>query len=110
MNQSQKSRNQRKSVIGTVTSAKMDKTRRVEISRNAKHPIYGKYLRRRTVCYVHDGDNVSQVGDRVEIMETRPISKNKRWRLVKVVRSASGSDAEAGGQKPEPVSAGEQDG
>ncbi|QDU60169.1 30S ribosomal protein S17 [Planctomycetes bacterium Pan216] len=77
----------RKTLVGQVTSAKMDKTRRVEVLRLAKHPKYGKFLRRRTVCHVHDEKNASQEGDRVEIMETRPLSKTKRWRLVRVVSS-----------------------
>lgn len=83
-------RRRRRRAVGVVTSAKMDKTRRVEVPRLAKHPKYGKFLRRRTVCYVHDEQNVSQLGDEVEIMESRPMSKSKRWRLVQVVRRAAG--------------------
>jgi len=63
----------------------MNKTRRVEIPRLVKHPRYGKYIRRRTVCHVHDEANESRQGDMVEIMETRPLSKTKHWRLVRVV-------------------------
>jgi small subunit ribosomal protein S17 len=63
----------------------MNKTRRVEIPRLVKHARYGKFIRRRTVCYVHDENNESRTGDRVEIMETRPLSKTKCWRLVRVV-------------------------
>jgi len=71
--------------VGVVTSDKMKKTRRVEIPRLVKYPKYGKYVRRRTVCYVHDEENVSVLGDTVEIIECRPMSKLKRWKLVKVV-------------------------
>lgn len=81
-------RGRRRVLIGVVTRDKMNKTRRVEISRLVKHPRYGKYIKRRTVCYVHDEANESHVGDRVEIMETRPLSKTKCWRLVRVVTKA----------------------
>src|SRR5437773_314167 len=74
--------------IGVVTSDKMDKTRRVEIPRLVKHPRYGKYIRRRTICHVHDETNQSRVGDKVEIMETRRLSKTKTWRLVRIVIKA----------------------
>ncbi len=75
----------KKVFIGVVTSDKMPKTRRVEITRLVKHPRYGKYIRRRTVCHVHDEHNESHLGDRVEIIESRPYSKTKRWLLVRVV-------------------------
>jgi small subunit ribosomal protein S17 len=81
-------RGTRRVLVGVVTSDKMDKTRRVEIARLVKHARYGKYIRRRTVCKVHDEANVSRKGDTVEIMETRPISKTKFWRLVRVVTKA----------------------
>jgi small subunit ribosomal protein S17 len=81
-------RNQRRALIGVVTSDKMTRTRRVEIQRLVKHPRYGKYIKRRTVCYVHDEANESRVGDVIEIMETRPLSKLKRWRLLRVVTKA----------------------
>jgi len=81
-------RNARRSLTGVVTSDKMSKTRRVEIQRLVKHPQYGKYIKRRTVCYVHDETNESHVGDVIEIMETRPLSKLKRWRLLRVVTKA----------------------
>jgi small subunit ribosomal protein S17 len=81
-------RGQRRAVVGVVTSDKMSKTRRVEIPRLVKHPRYGKYIKRRTVCHVHDEQNESHLGDMVEIMETRPISKTKHWRLVRVVTKA----------------------
>jgi small subunit ribosomal protein S17 len=74
--------------VGVVTSDKMQKTRRVEIPRLVKHARYGKYIRRRTICHVHDEQNESRVGDTVEIMETRPLSKTKHWRLVRVVTKA----------------------
>lgn len=75
----------RKRLIGIVTSDRMNKTRRVEVPRLAKHPRYGKYIRKRTICYVHDENNESHVGDRVEIIESRPLSRLKRWRLVRVI-------------------------
>ena len=75
----------KRTAVGVVTSDKAAKTRRVEIPRLVKHPIYGKYLRRKTVCLVHDEDNQSQRGDAVEILESRPRSKTKRWHLVRVV-------------------------
>src|SRR4051794_11896807 len=81
-------RGKRRLEIGIVTSDKMNKSRRVEIPRLVKHPRYGKYIKRRTVCYVRDEKNESRVGDTVEIMETRPISKNKTWRLMSVVKKA----------------------
>lgn len=74
--------------IGVVTSDRMAKTRRVEIPRLVRHPKYGKFLRRRTVCYAHDPSNESKVGDTVEIMECRPLSRLKRWMLVRVVTKA----------------------
>lgn len=75
----------RRVAVGIVTSDKADKTRRVEIPRLVKHPKYGKYLRRSTVCYVHDEHNESRRGDKVEIIESRPLSRTKRWRLVRVL-------------------------
>lgn len=84
----QAERGKRRLAVGVVTSDKMNKTRRVEIPRLVKHPRYGKYIRRRTICYVHDEKNDSHAGDTVEIMETRPLSKLKTWRLVRVVTKA----------------------
>ena len=75
----------KKQVIGVVASDKMDKSRRVEIDRLVKHPKYGKYIKRRTVCHVHDETNESKLGDTVEIVECPPRSKTKRWDLVRVV-------------------------
>jgi small subunit ribosomal protein S17 len=83
-------RKQRRTLTGVVTGDKMDKTRRVEIQRLVKHKQYGKYIKRRTVCYVHDEKNESNAGDMIEIMESRPLSKLKRWRLVRVVTKAPG--------------------
>ena len=71
--------------IGVVTSDKASKTRRVEINRTVKHPKYGKFVKRRTVCHVHDENNESGSGDTVEIIECRPKSKRKRWELQRVV-------------------------
>jgi len=71
--------------VGVVTSDKMAKTRRVEIPRLVRHPKYGKFIRRRTVCIVHDEENQSKEGDTVEIRECRPMSKRKRWELVRIV-------------------------
>ena len=81
-------RGKRRTAVGVVTSDKMNKTRRVEIPRLVKHARYGKYIRRRTICHVHDEQNESRTGDTVEIMETRPLSKTKCWRLVRVVTKA----------------------
>jgi len=81
-------RGKRRVAVGVVTSDKMNKTRRVEIPRLVKHPRYGKYIRRRTICHVHDEQNESRYGDTVEIMETRPLSKTKHWRLIRVVTKA----------------------
>ena len=72
-------------MVGVVTSDKTAKTRRVEIPRVAKHPKYGKYFRCRTICVAHDENNESGEGDTVEIVECRPMSKTKRWNLVRVV-------------------------
>ena len=81
-------RGKRRSFVGVVTSDKMDKTRRVEIGYVVKHKRYGKYIRRRTVCHMHDENNESHLGDKVEIAETRRLSKTKCWRLVRVVAKA----------------------
>ena len=71
--------------IGTVMTDKAAKTRRVEIPRLVRHAKYGKILHRKTVCHVHDENNESHIGDTVEIVESRPRSKNKRWELVRVI-------------------------
>ena len=82
-------------VSGIVTSDKMSKTRRVEINRLVKHPKYKKYIRRRTVCYAHDEENESGAGDRVEIIESEPLSRLKRWRLVRVLEKSTEVDVAA---------------
>ena len=79
----------RKTLTGVVTSDKADKTRRVVIERRYRHPKYGKIVRGRTVCHVHDENNEAHEGDTVEIVECRPRSKTKRWELVKVIETAS---------------------
>jgi len=78
-----------KTEIGIVTSTKTSKTISVSVDRLVKHPKYGKYLRRRTRLAAHDENETANVGDQVEIAFTRPISKRKRWRFVRVVRSGS---------------------
>lgn len=75
----------KREAIGRVKSDKMNKTRVVEIPRLVRHPKYGKFIRKRTVCYVHDENNESAFGDMVKIIEAAPLSKKKRWRLVEVV-------------------------
>ena len=81
--------------IGTVTSDKMAKTRRVEIPRVVPDRKYGKYVRRKTVCFVHDENEESKLGDKVEIIENRPLSKKKRWNLVRVVQKSQVIDVVA---------------
>lgn len=82
-------RSARKTEIGVVTSDKMNKTRRVELTTLVPHPKYGKLMKLRTVCHAHDETNHTHVGDIVEIMETRPLSKTKRWRVVRIVRQGA---------------------
>jgi small subunit ribosomal protein S17 len=82
-------------IVGVVTGDKMNKSRRVEIERLVRHAKYGKYLRRRTVCHVHDENNESQLGDTVEIIEAQPRSKTKRWDLVKIVSKSQQIDIAA---------------
>ena len=81
-------RNLRKSRIGLVTSDKMDKTITVSVERRLKHPIYGKFVKKTNKFHAHDEKNECGVGDKVRIMETRPISKSKRWRLVEIIEKA----------------------
>jgi len=81
-------RNARKERIGLVTSNKMDKTITVTVQRQVKHPLYGKIIKKTTKLMAHDETNDAGEGDTVRIMETRPMSKNKRWRLVEVVERA----------------------
>lgn len=82
-------------LIGVVTSDKAAKTRRVEINRTVRHPKYGKYIKRRSVCHVHDENNESASGDLVEIRESRPLSRLKRWMLVRVVEKSKAVDMAA---------------
>lgn len=83
-----KDRGLRKSRTGTVVSSKMDKSVVVAIDRIVKHPVYKKYMRRRSKCVAHDEKNSCGVGDKVMIVETRPLSKTKRWRVRQIVEKA----------------------
>lgn len=78
-------RNLRKIRVGIVSSNKMDKSIVVKVERKVKHPLYGKFVKKSTSFHAHDEKNECSIGDTVKIMETRPISKTKRWRLVEVV-------------------------
>jgi small subunit ribosomal protein S17 len=78
-------RNLRKTRIGVVTSNKMTKTITVAVERKVKHPIYGKFVKKTTKFHAHDDKNECSIGDVVKIMESRPLSKTKRWRLVEVI-------------------------
>ena len=81
-------RKSRKTRIGIVASNKMTKTITVTVERKVKHPIYGKFLKKSTKFMAHDEEQSAGIGDTVRIMETRPLSKNKRWRLVEVIEKA----------------------
>lgn len=81
-------RNLRKSRVGKVVSNKMEKTIVVAIEDSVKHPLYGKVMKSTYKLKAHDEENVCKVGDKVKVMETRPLSKEKRWRLVEVVEAA----------------------
>ena len=81
-------RNLRKTRVGLVTSDKMDKTIVVSVTDNVKHPLYGKIVKRTYKLKAHDEENQCRIGDRVKVMETRPLSKDKRWRLVEIVEKA----------------------
>lgn len=85
---STKARGQRRVLEGKVTSNKMDKTITVEVNRRVKHPLYEKFVNRRTRVHAHDENNECQIGDLVQVAETRPLSKLKRFRLIKVVTKA----------------------
>ena len=78
-------RNLRKTRVGLVTSDKMDKTIVVSVTDNVKHPLYNKIVKRTYKLKAHDEENKCNIGDRVKVMETRPLSKDKRWRLVEIV-------------------------
>ncbi len=80
-----KNRNLRKTRIGIVTSNKMDKTITVSVEKKVKHPIYGKFLKNTKKFHAHDEKKECSIGDVVKIMETRPISKTKRWRLIEII-------------------------
>ena len=81
-------RNLRKVMIGTVTSNKMDKTIVVSVKTSVKHKLYGKIVKRTYKLKAHDENNECQIGDKVKVMETRPLSKDKRWRVVEIVEKA----------------------
>lgn len=81
-------RNLRKEMTGIVTSDKMDKTVTVAVETSEKHPTYGKFIKRTYKLKAHDEKNECQVGDKVRVMETRPLSKDKRWRVVEVIEKA----------------------
>ena len=81
-------RNLRKTRVGKVISDKMDKTIVVSVENNVKHPLYGKIVKRTYKLKAHDENNECRIGDRVKVMETRPLSKDKRWRLVSIVEKA----------------------
>ena len=83
-----KDRGLKKRQIGRVVSNKMDKTVVVSIERIVQHPVYKKYVRRRGKCVAHDAQNICQIGDRVMLVETRPLSKTKRWRVREVLEKA----------------------
>ncbi len=88
--------------VGIVESDARDKTRKVAIHYSVRHPKYGKYIRRRTLLQVHDENNVSRVGDRVEVAECRPVSKTKSWVLLRVLKSgAAPAAATAPAEKPQ---------
>ncbi|NLN07092.1 MAG: 30S ribosomal protein S17 [Firmicutes bacterium] len=81
-------RKQRKTRIGWVVSNKMDKTAVVKVERTTRHPLYGKTIRVSKKYKIHDPENACSIGDKVRIMETRPLSKDKRWRLVEIIEKA----------------------
>jgi small subunit ribosomal protein S17 len=81
-------RKRRKTRIGVVSSNKMTKTITVAVERKVKHPIYGKFVKKTTRFHAHDEQNTAGIGDVVRIMETRPLSKTKRWRLVEIIEKA----------------------
>ena len=81
-------RNLRKTRIGIVTSNKMEKTISVSVERRLRHPIYGKYVKKTKKFIAHDAENDCNIGDKVRIMETRPMSKRKRWRLLEILERA----------------------
>ena len=85
----QQERNVRKIMRGMVTSTKMDKTIVVQVDRKVRHPIYEKFVSKRTKLYAHDEQSEAVVGDIVELSQTRPLSKLKRWRLLRIIQKAT---------------------
>jgi small subunit ribosomal protein S17 len=83
-----KNRGSKRQLTGTVVSDKMDKTAVVQVERLVKHPLYKKYIRRRNKFAAHDKDNSCNIGDKVLITESRPISKQKRWRVTEIIDKA----------------------
>lgn len=81
-------RKRRKSRIGIVVSDKMDKTITVTVQRRIKHPMYGKFVKKTKKFHAHDEEGTAGIGDTVRIMETRPLSKTKRWRLIEIIEKA----------------------
>ena len=81
-------RNLRKTRVGYVVSDKMDKTVVIAIQDNVKHPVYGQIIKRTLKVHAHDEENICGIGDKVEIMETRPLSKTKKWRVVEIIEKA----------------------
>jgi small subunit ribosomal protein S17 len=88
MEQNTEARNLRKERVGKVVSNKMTKTITIAVDRKVKHAIYGKFMNKTTKLMAHDEKNEAGIGDTVRIMETRPLSKNKRWRLVEIIEKA----------------------
>jgi small subunit ribosomal protein S17 len=104
----------RRLMQGVVTRDKTSKTRRVEVERLVRHPKYGKFVKRRTICYAHDEKNESHLGDTVEIIESRPLSKLKRWQLVRIVtrapsRTLSNLEGAVAGSEPVATATGAQE-
>ena len=91
----------RKTRVGTVVSNKMDKTVIVAVETLVKHPKFSKYIKRTKKFFAHDNENSCNVGDKVKIQETRPLSKNKRWRVIEVLEKAEGAvdSTTSGGEK-----------
>ncbi len=81
-------RGHKKTKIGLVTSDAMSKSRVISVKRNIRHPLYGKFIRKTSKFMVHDENNESHVGDMIKIVETRPLSKRKRWRLLEIIEKA----------------------
>ena len=91
--------NRRKTLIGFVTSRMGDKSVKVTVPYKTPHPLYHKVINRKTVVHVHDEKNETKVGDKIEVMETRPISRLKRWRVIRVIEAAVGTDIVAISEK-----------